>query len=487
MIRQRRVAAPIIPRPAVTGAATRIISEPLLVLLASAFTAWLFLIAPTMIVQDSWASFVAGREIVQHGLPHTDPLTVMAGGREWVDQQWLAQLILYGVVGVGGVALVGFCGVLLTAGSFTAAIVWTRRQGVSQRSVFIVGGLCGVSAPWAAQVRAQSLALPLFVACIALLAGDARRPGRRVLWALPLLVVWANLHGSVVLGAGLVAMRGVWIVGQAMRPRLGIGALLALGAPLALLATPYGPVAMVGYYRLLLVDPPFAGWIAEWNPTTLSSNPWFVGLASAAVMLAITSRSLTFFERAIVVALVASGFQAERNTIWLMFAGPMLLSGELDRWLPVRYDVGRDLAARVAALGVAMVALIGAAHLAVSGDAAFGRAVPSGAAAAVDRAAADPSVRVFADDRQADWLLWRVPSLRGRVAYDVRFELLTRSQIRRLAAFHAGNASVRGTLRGYGLLVLDRGQDGEVIDRVLAWPAARVVWHGDGVWVVRLV
>jgi hypothetical protein len=36
---------------------------------------------------------------------------------------------------------------------------------------------------------------------------------------------------------------------------------------------------------------------------------------------------------------------------------------------------------------------------------------------------------VLADDEHADWLLWQQPSLEGRVAYDVRFELFDRRQL----------------------------------------------------------
>ena len=35
----------------------------------------------------------------------------------------------------------------------------------------------------------------------------------------------------------------------------------------------------------------------------------------------------------------------------------------------------------------------------------------------------DPGTRVWATDGTADWLLWRIPDLRGRIAFDVRFEL----------------------------------------------------------------
>ena len=70
--------------------------------------------------------------------------------------------------------------------------------------------------------RTQSFAYVLFVALFWLLATDSRTPSRRILLALPLLVLWANVHGSAVLGASLVALWAVaWIdsAGSGRRPR----------------------------------------------------------------------------------------------------------------------------------------------------------------------------------------------------------------------------------------------------------------------------
>ena len=58
------------------------------------------------------------------------------------------------------------------------------------------------------EIRTQAFAVPLFALLIYLLARDSREPSRRVFWCLPLLVLWANLHGTVTLGAMLVALHG---------------------------------------------------------------------------------------------------------------------------------------------------------------------------------------------------------------------------------------------------------------------------------------
>ena len=57
---------------------------------------------PQELVQDSWLTLVSGREVVEHGLPGADRLTVWTLGSDWVDQQWGAQLAFYGVFLVGG-------------------------------------------------------------------------------------------------------------------------------------------------------------------------------------------------------------------------------------------------------------------------------------------------------------------------------------------------------------------------------------------------
>ena len=130
----------------------------------------------------------------------------MAHGARWIDQQWLAQLTFYELFRAGGYRLI----LLVHArcpSAFALALVAARRRGGSPIGVFGVGCACFFVAPWAWQLRAQSFAPLLFVAVLWLLIADGR-PSRRVFAVLPLLALWANLHGSVVLGATLVALYG---------------------------------------------------------------------------------------------------------------------------------------------------------------------------------------------------------------------------------------------------------------------------------------
>src|SRR5216683_846153 len=105
-------------------------------------------------------------------------------------------------------ALIGHVTAAGTA--FVLALAAARWRGGSTRSV------CWLALPsifllvWGSwNARAQSLALVLFVALIWLLIADARKQSRRVFLALPLLVVWANVHGTAITGALLVVLRGI--------------------------------------------------------------------------------------------------------------------------------------------------------------------------------------------------------------------------------------------------------------------------------------
>jgi len=122
---------------------------------------------------------------------------------------------------------------------------------------------------------------------------------------------------------------------------------------------------------------------------------------------------------------------ALRNMVWFSLASLVLVPPRLDDVLAAR---GRQEPQPLIKRGLPALALCVTAVLAVALVARSSRwyeqSYPAKPAQVVAAAAArDPSVVVFADARYADWLLWRQPSLTGRIAYDARLELLTNSQL----------------------------------------------------------
>lgn len=397
---------------------------------------WLGLLGfslPLLVVEDSWLSFVDGRLIAQHWLPHVDTLTFWSLGRPWVDQQWGAHLALYEAMAHGGL----IAALLLAVGCIAVALavlaVAARKLGASPRSAAIGVALPLLGAPWLAQLRTQTLALPFFAALYALLALDSRRPSRRVLWVLPLLVVWANLHGSVALGAGLAALYGLGLVRR--RETRGRGALLVLGSPLTLLASPYG-LRLVDYYHLMLFHPPLARYVVEWQPPAVQGPTvaFFLSAFGAAALWGGHRRALTTFEKWALPLLLLAALSAVRNGVWFEIALAVTFPRLLDGAWPSRIaptPVVRRVNVVLGSLAIACVVGLFA-FQAARGPAWLDKSHPSAAAASAVAAAAGPDGIVLSDDLNSDWLLWQEPSLTGRVAYDVRFELFDAHELQQL-------------------------------------------------------
>ena len=84
---------------------------------------------PSHLAQDGYLALVAGRIIAAHGIPHHDYLTVMAYGVRWTDQQWLAQLTMFGLQQLGGLQLLAVTYVAITGLAFALAIAAARQLG----------------------------------------------------------------------------------------------------------------------------------------------------------------------------------------------------------------------------------------------------------------------------------------------------------------------------------------------------------------------
>src|SRR5512145_1139697 len=62
--------------------------------------------APALVVGDTWLTLMAGREVVDHGLPSTESITILGEGATWTNQQWLAQVVFYAAHELAGMRAV---------------------------------------------------------------------------------------------------------------------------------------------------------------------------------------------------------------------------------------------------------------------------------------------------------------------------------------------------------------------------------------------
>jgi hypothetical protein len=457
------------------------LAESPLVVLVTVLPAVLLVLAPELFVADSWLTLVAGREVVAHGLPDREALTVMALGERWVDQQWLGQLAFYGSERLGGLRLAALLDIVLVVLAFASTFVVARLRGGTTRSTLVVGFACIAVAPWAWQLRAQALALPLFVWVLALVSLDGGLRRRRTLLVFGLLVVWANVHGSVLLGAAIVSLAGLIALARRPRPwwRPVLFAIVPWGC---VLASPYG-ADLVGYYRLLLVESPVAEVVTEWQaPKPSGYMLVFFAVAVMAVIVGVWQRRrLTLLDLGVIALTLAGSLRSTRGIVWFALAVAVLLPVALDAIIPPdRTPTNRRVSlALCAGCGALLVAALAA--VVPRSDAWFSREWPAAAAAAVTRAAdrAQGRKAVFPSDRHADWLLWEIPSLRGRVAYDVRFELVSAAEIRSVVLFKSERPDWLRAADGYPILVLDPTETPSRVRDLRSTPGARLLYADE--------
>ncbi len=442
---------------------------------------------------DSWYSLVAGRLIASDGIPHHDSLTSLSLGRAWVDQQWLAHLALYGLWAAGGWAAALLSVVVVYTASFAVLATSARRLGASERSTAVVAIPCFLAGLSNTVYRAQIPSYLLFALVLGILLADARRPSRRVYFVLPLLVLWANIHGSVLLGAALVALAGVvFAIGsarQGARPRAWLPRTVVLvAAPwLCVLASPYG-LALPGYYRSVLGNHELVHASSEWAASTLRGQPFFFALLLGGALVAGAGRRALGAFGALALGLTAvMGLDALRDIVWFAFTAAAVLPAALDiLWPPQAHRRRPRLNLALVAVGVALalgVAVSESSH----GNGWFLHPYPKGALAAVETAAHNnPKALIFADERYADWLLFEDPPLAGRIAYDTRYELLTAAQLEQIVSFREETGlDWQSTVRPYRLLVLDPSGDSGAVSYLEAMPGTTMLYRGRDAVVLR--
>jgi hypothetical protein len=441
------------------------------------------------ISNDTWLGIAGGRELWQHGISSTNTWT-RYGSPQWADQQWGAHLVFYGVWRLAGAAGLVALHVALVAGGFGLCLRAAARRGAGPVwSALLLLVVAVASVGELVFVRAQSFSVLAFGVLAWLLARDDGRLEHRVLLALPLLVLWANLHAAVLVGAGVCALYAVSCVVEAprrSRALIGRALVLAVGACAACLATPFA-LELPGYLRQTVANADFRRFISEWQPVTLSNSPIFVVVALVAV--AVTACApVPRRDKLFVWALTLAGFTAIRSELWAALAWLVVLPGALERVRPLAG--GRRV--RAAAVAFALLApaclVLALVHDAADGPKAFSTTWPP-AAARVVRAqlVRDPGLRVFADEPFADWLLVEVPPLRGRLALDSRFEVFGHAEFAELDDLRGSTVRISPRIAAEQLYVLQpsAGGDGRLVRVLEREPGVVRLFGNDRVVVLR--
>ncbi len=286
-----------------------------------------------IVAYDVWWQLAAGRYVLDHGFPTTDPFSFATPDRPWVELRWLFFVVesgLFTTFGLNAIIVAKACLLLVVFGLLWCADpdapLWTR----------CVGGACALALAHLRFVERPEIVTFLLLS-YTLVALVRYRAGGRNAWifALPLLQIgWTNAHTLFVLGPITIAIFAGAEIGAAYTPLRAIRssampldrsirlAAVAAASTVACVVNPYG-IRVFAFafqlYREIQAGNALAEMITEFR-SPLAYAGWTFTFVRYPAVIAVSALALVLNRRSLAPGLVAVyaaflylSLQAERN------------------------------------------------------------------------------------------------------------------------------------------------------------------------------
>lgn len=293
---------------------------------------------------DTQWHITVGRWIVEHGrLPDADWISHTFEGRPWIAKEWLSQILMslsYDAAGWHGPVLLAMAAFSVSLWLVTADVA--RRVGPTFGLLF--GAVLFATLAGTLLARPHVLVFPLIVLWILALRARSEIGAGPPWLALPLLVVWCNMHAAFTMGLLIAAGLGAEAVlranpGQRFAVALA-WALFGAACLAAVVATPYGigPLMLNFHFVGGNEAVPF---ISEWQPTCLSPATALPLLFVALTLVAVARDAGRDWPRLLLLMVLAYAMlKHARFAMIIAFAAPLLGGTQL---VALLRDIGRRL------------------------------------------------------------------------------------------------------------------------------------------------
>ncbi len=378
---------------------------------------------------DTYWHISIGNWILDHrAFPEVDFYSFTRPGEPWISTSWLAQ-VLYALA----YRAAGWAGPIVLASAATALTFAL----LAQRLCRYIPGAFAVMVSLAALVlstphllaRPHVLVLPLVLIWTSGLVEASRKGEAPPLLLLPVIALWANLHGGFVFGLVLAAGFAVDALWNAVPDRRLTAVvrwgLFGVAALLACCVTPYGWGSILASRRILDLGE-LLHLISEWMPANFATFGPFEACVLGCIGLALyTGVRLTPPRILIVLGLLHMALSHVRNIEIFAVLVPLVVVEPIARQFRLRSSAPVP---SVASAGVMMVAVLvlavsGVAYATQSGVAPTPVQSPAGA---VDALLSHKPRRILNDLPFGGYLIWRnVPVfIDGRAElYGEKFEM----------------------------------------------------------------
>lgn len=303
----------------------------------------------------SW-HLATGQWILDHrSIPHTDPFSFTWAGKPWTAHEWLADaLMAFAYRGAGWAALAAL---FATAVGVTLVLIGRELLRLPLRYALLALALiAGTLAPFML-ARPHVLTWPILaVWLLALMRARDQHRAPPLLWA-ALMTVWANLHGSFLVGLGLAGVFALEaLVQEKERKRVIIGwgtfGLLSLAAAFI---TPHGIDAFL--YPLQVTGMKALPLIQEWRSSTLAGDPLFFAVVVAVAVVAVFLRSrLSIIRLLFLAGFAAMSVMQSRHQPLFLITSALVLPRAWGAAVPARRLL-MPLAVGLAAVAIVRVAM----------------------------------------------------------------------------------------------------------------------------------
>jgi len=316
---------------------------------------------------DLWWHLFAGETVLRTGhFIMRDPFSYTAYGLPWMDHERIAEVILAGAYLAGGVVGLKLFKLACAAVTFVLIALTTAETDASQAIQSCVLMATAVGLGPEIQFRPQLFTFICFSALMLLLARHNYGRSKRLWPVLPLMLLWANLHGGYLAGLLIFGLYGAAAIardlaeGKNWRENAACFAILWPSALAMTFVTPFGLNNWRAIIRTLR-NPMTHGLIEEWKPLITVMLPRVHHNPATAILYGV------------IIGLMAA------------FVITELLTPTLDD-LPLALIAGLATIAAVAAIRNIEIAMIAAAaplahHAALAGERLRGRRAPAPSAA----------------------------------------------------------------------------------------------------------
>jgi hypothetical protein len=286
-----------------------------------------------LIDSDSYWHIATGRWMIEHrAVPFADPFSYTMRGAHWISFEWLSELAYSAAYSLGGWSGV----VILAAAGFATAfglLTFFLSRTLPVVPTLILTLAAAVLAAPHFLARPHALAMPVMVAWVGILIDRLVRNQGPPVTALPLMILWANLHPSFTLGIALIGPIALEAILRADRSRqksvLLQWALFGCLAVAAACITPYGPGVFLATYRTIQLGDALS-LILEWQPQHFGQlGPFeFVMLLGIGGAL-YRGVSLPLIRVLVLIGLLHLALSQVRHADLLAMLGPLFLAAPL--------------------------------------------------------------------------------------------------------------------------------------------------------------